>query len=142
MFMSITSRYSTAAALMLSVYLLMSGLAGCGGGDMDPSLENSAGGRTLTWSPPDSYSDHTSLDPESDLSEYYIYVKETGSFSESDDPSAVVTSIDSSGNAVTSFNLMNLSSSLTPGATYYVSMRSVSRSGVVSDFSTALSFTL
>ncbi|MBE0556408.1 MAG: hypothetical protein IH628_04165, partial [Proteobacteria bacterium] len=133
-----TSRLSIIAALMLSLLL-----ASCGGGGsvgVESVTPSSGLEKILSWAPPDSYTDDTVLDPESELSEYDIYVNETGVFSESDEPVAVVAAVDSAGNAITSFNLMNVSLALTPDVTYYVSMRSVTSSGVTSDFSPAVSF--
>lgn len=98
--------------------------------------------RILSWAPPSSYTDSSLLDPESELSEYHIYVNETGVFSGTDDPSAVVAAVDSAGSAVTTFNLANIPSVSSPGATYYVSMRSVTQAGVSSDFSPVVSFSL
>ena len=135
-----TSRFHIVVALMISLLL-----ASCGGGGsvgVESVTPSSGLEKTLSWAPPNSYTDDTVLDPESELSEYHIYVNETGVFSESDDPVAVVAAVDSVGSAVTSFNLMNVSLELTPNVTYYVSMRSVTSSGVTSDFSPAVSFTL
>jgi hypothetical protein len=69
-------------------------------------------------------------------------VNETGVFSDSDDPAAIVTAVDSRGVAITSFNLANISFALSPNVTYYVSMRSVTSAGVFSAFSSAVSFVL
>ena len=141
MIMPTTSRacFHIVAALMVSFLL-----ASCGGGEsggasssLNPSVQ-----KTLSWAPPDSYTDNSELDPESELSEYYIYVNETGVFSESDDPAAIVTAVDSRGNAITSFNLANITFTLDTNVTYYVSMRSVTGSGAFSSFSPAVSFTL
>lgn len=128
-----------AATLMISLLL-----ASCGGGDaggtaasMNPSAQ-----KTLSWSPPNSYTDNSELNPEAELSEYYIYVNETGLFSESDHPAAIVTAVGAGGNAITSFNLANISFTLFQDVTYYVSMRSVTKSGAFSAFSPSMSFIL
>lgn len=133
------SRFHMAAALVISLLL-----ASCGGGEsggtsssVNPSVQ-----KTLSWAPPDSYTDNSELDPASELSEYYIYVNESGVFSESDDPAAIVTAVDSAGNAITSFDLANISFTLDANVTYYVSMRSVTSSGAFSAFSPGVSFTL
>jgi hypothetical protein len=132
-----TSRLYIIAALMLSLLL-----ASCGGGESGGTSPSSSFEKILSWAPPDSYTDDTALDPESELREYHIYVNETGVFSESDELIAAVSAVDSAGSAVTSFNLMNVSLTLASNVKYYVSMRSVTRSGVTSDFSPAVSFTL
>ncbi len=143
MSMSLTSRYSIVFALTLSFLL-----AGCGGGG-DGATTSASGtlypsnDKSMTWNPPDSFSDDSPLDPESDLGEYAIYLNETGTFSESDLPTAIVSAVDpATGTAVTSFNLMNLSFALSPDVRYYVSMQSISKTGARSGFSAVASFTL
>jgi len=132
-------RFHIASAFMISLLL-----ASCGGGksggpaaSLNPSVQ-----KTLSWAPPESYTDNSELNPQTELSEYYIYVNETGVFSDSDDPAAIVTAVDSRGVAITSFNLANISFALSPNVTYYVSMRSVTSAGVFSAFSSAVSFVL
>ena len=46
------------------------------------------------------------------------------------------------GQLVTSFNLTNLSSSLSPGVTYHVSVRAKAMNGAESNFSPSASFSL
>lgn len=139
--MSTIGRFRLQIVAALTISLL---LASCGGGDTGGSVSstNPSVVKTLSWAPPDSYTDNSELNPESELSEYYIYVNETGVFYESEDPVAIVTAVDSRGAAVTSFNLGNVSLLLQPGVTYYVSMRSVSRAGVISGYSPSASFIL
>jgi hypothetical protein len=70
-------------------------------------------------------------------------VKESGSFSEADTPTAIVSAVDPQTNQVTtSFNLANLGPFLQKGVTYYVSMRAVALDGLKSGFSTPASFSL
>jgi len=117
-------------------------LAGCGGGG---SSSGDGGGtplpaKILSWAPPVSYTDSTSLDPRTDLQEYEIYVSESGSFSESSTPSAVVRAVDTSTHTLTtSFNLANIGH-LSMGVVYRVSMRAVAVTGNKSGFSPSASF--
>ena len=126
--------------LPLAAILLIGILAGCGGGG------SSAGGdqlpaKTLSWAAPESYTDNTSLNPLTDLSEYEIYVNESGTFADTDTPSAVVSAVDTTTHTLTSsFNLANLAPYLSRGVTYRVSMRAVAVTGLKSDFSPPASF--
>jgi hypothetical protein len=128
-------------------------LAGCGGGGGSSSgdgggtpLPADDGGtplpaKILSWAPPESYTDSTSLDPGTDLQEYEIHVNESGSFSESSTPSAVVRAVDTTTHTLTtSFNLANLGSDLSRGVVYRVSMRAVAVTGLKSGFSPSASF--
>lgn len=152
------SNMKRGAHLLLAI-VFFSALASCGGGgvgvgDVSVSGGDTSGGGTsgggtsaaiatvLNWNPPATYTDQTTLDPASDLSQYEIYVNNTGVFSDMDEPSAVVSAINSSGNAVTSFDMLDLPFTLSPDVTYYVSMKSVSSTGLSSDFSPAFSFML
>ena len=118
-------------------------LAGCGGGEGASTTDVSPSGKVLRWNPPQSYSDQTPLNPVTDLKEYLIFINNTGNFSTSDTPSAVAAAVDPvNGQATSSFNLSNLSSFLNPGVTYYISMQSVSVTGVKSDFSPPAAFNL
>ena len=79
-------------------------LSGCGGGgvsssgDGNPSPADDGGtplpAKILSWAPPESYTDSTSLNPVTDLDGFEIYVNETGSFSNGDLPNAVVSAVD------------------------------------------------
>ena len=124
-------------ALLFSVCLV-----GCGGGGESPSGQ-SPSGPVLSWNPPQSFSDQTPLDPAKDLEDYEVYIKETGSFQSTEPPTAIVSAVDpSTGNLVRSFNLGNLGPFLSANKTYYVSMRSVSKTGVKSAFSPSVSFSI
>ena len=122
--------------------ILLGILAGCGGGGDSSSGDGGTPlpAKILSWAPPSSYTDSTSLDPKTDLSEYEIYVNESGSFTNSDQPSAVVRAVDTTTHTLTtSFNLANLGY-LSRGVTYRVSMRAVANTGLKSDFSPSASF--
>lgn len=124
----------------IAACILFALLSGCGGGSGDGTGSSS---KTLSWNPPTTYSDSTPLDPARELEGYEIYVKETGAFSETDLPMAEVGAIvPGTGQLLTSFDLENLAPFLSPGATYQVSIRAVSFSGLKSAFSAsaALSF--
>jgi hypothetical protein len=117
-------------------------LSGCGGGGTSSSGDGtSLPAKTLSWAPPESYTDSTSLNPLTDLDGFEIYVNESGSFSNGDIPKAVVSAVDSQTHTLTtSFNLANLSSYLSKGIVYRVSMRAVAITGLKSDFSPPASF--
>jgi hypothetical protein len=124
--------------------ILLGVLSGCGGGGASSSGDG--GGtplpaKTLSWAAPESYTDNTLLNPLTDLSEYEIYVNESGSFADTDTPSAVVNAVDPTTHTLTSsFNLANLAPYLSKGIAYRVSMRAVAVTGLKSDFSPPASF--
>ncbi len=119
-------------AILAMVFCLR--IPNCGGGSEgnSPSL---AEGIVMSWEAPTKYVDRTSLDPLEELDVYEIYVSDTGGFSDEDYPEAYVSAVDSHGNATESFDLGNLNYHFVPGETYYISMRSVTKNGVRSDFS-------
>lgn len=127
--------------LVIALGLMIAIFSGCGGGGESASSEGTplpAGtalpSRVLSWEPPTSYVDATGLNPVTDLDRYEIYVKETDDFSDADTPMAAVSEV------TTSFDLANLSSDLTVGPQYHVSMRAVALTGLKSDFSPPVSF--
>ena len=132
----------TRRILSLVTMILLGILSGCGGGETSSSGDGTPlPAKTLSWAPPESYTDSTSLDPKTDLSEYEIYVNESGSFTDSNSPSAVVSAVDPATHTLTtSFNLANLAPYLSKGITYRVSMRVVAVTGLKSDFSPPASF--
>ncbi len=101
-----------------------------------------ADGLLLSWAAPRYFSDATALDPLWDLDIYEIYINRTGMFFPDDEPSAYVSAIDSSGIANEEFDLALLGYPFQLGQTYHVSMRSVSKTGARSEFSTVFTFTL
>jgi hypothetical protein len=117
-------------------------LSGCGGGGASSSGDGTPlPAKTLSWAPPESYTDSTSLNPMTDLDGFEIYVNESGSFSDGDIPDAVVSALDPQTHTLTtSFNLANLAPYLSGGVTYRVSMRAVAVTGLKSDFSPPASF--
>ena len=127
--------------LSFAAMLLLGVLAGCGGGGASSSDGGAFPAKTLSWAAPDSYTDNTSLNPLTDLDGFEIYVNESGSFSDGDTPSAVVSAVNPSTLTLTSsFNLANLAPYLTKGISYKVSMRAVAVTGLKSDFSPPASF--
>jgi len=129
-------------ALVLPLYLV-----GCGGGGGETTAATSGVSpstpKVLSWTPPQSFADQTPLDPARDIAHYEIYINETGKFSSTDLKTADVSSVDpASGKLVSSFDLANLGPFLSAGKKYFVSMQSVSNTGVKSDFSPAASFSL
>jgi hypothetical protein len=139
------SRIYLLIALTFSLFLAGCGGGGSGAGTTTSTYSNisTTTSMNLAWNPPQSYADQTPLNPATDLQEYLIYVNETGVFSDSDESTAVLSAVNpSNGSIVTSFNLMNIVSSLAPNVTYYVSMQSISNTGARSGFSPVVSFTL
>jgi hypothetical protein len=142
----ISSRATCKLILCLAVSIF---LVGCGGGGETSSTSSGSGGTppstpvVLNWTPPQYFADQTPLDPAKDLSHYEIHISKTGDFSLPVVTEANVSVSDpATGQLVTSFDLANLSSYLDPNMTYYVSMQSVSNTGVKSGFSPPASFSL
>lgn len=133
-------RKSAAASILLALFLL----AGCGGGG--GGTESGDGGtvlppKILSWSPPSKYTDSTPLNPKAELDSFEIYVNKSGSFSDSDMPSAYVQAVDpGSGQVTTQFDLANLGPFLSAGVVYRVSLRAVALTGAKSGFSPAATF--
>jgi len=117
-------------------------LSGCGGGGASSSGDGTPlPAKILSLAAPESYTDSTSLNPVTDLNEYEIYVNESGSFNNADNPNAVVGAVDPQTHTLTtSFNLANISPYLSRGIVYRVSMRAVAVTGLKSDFSPTASF--
>jgi hypothetical protein len=81
------------------------------------------------------------MNPVTDLDRFEIYVHESGTFTDTDIPQAIVSAVDpATHNIATSFNLANLSAYVTVGPRYYVSLRAVAITGLKSDFSSPASF--
>ena len=131
--------------ISVALILALGFVSGCGGGETAGSNNGdfAVAAKTATWSPPATFSDGTPLNPATDLSNYEIFVKVSGYFSNADSPTAIVSAIDPGTNQITtSFNLANLGPFLLKGVTYYVSMRAVALDGLKSGFSTPASFSL
>ena len=93
-------------------------------------------GKLLRWSVPQKYVDGTILDPKKDLQGYEIFVKRSSkTFSANDEP-AILLSATENGNLIQSFRLTDLDYTFYTSQTYYFSIRSVAKSGLVSTFST------
>lgn len=129
--------YPIFTKIILTAFLF----AGCGGGGGGESAYELLPTKTLSWSPPTSYSDGTLLNPSSELDRYEIFVNETGTFSDTDQELAAVSAVDgASTRATTSFDLANLSPFISKGIQYFVSIRAVAKNGLKSDFSPSASF--
>ncbi len=121
-------------------------VSACGGGGSGSSSGGSGGGpgypaKILSWTAPSAFTDNTTLNPAADLANFEIYVKETGNFTDSDAPMALVAALDPVTHLpVTSFDLANLGSYLSAGVRYQVSVRAVALTGAKSEFSSAASF--
>jgi len=88
-----------------------------------------------------SHADTTPMDPVKDLDRFEIYASESGSFTDKDSPLAAISAVDPATRILTtSFDLANLSSHLTVGSHYYVSLRAVAHTGLKSSFSPPASF--
>lgn len=113
---------------------VVSVVAGCGGSELFPS-------KMVSWNPPSTYQDGSSLNSTADLDRYEIYVKEAPNFADTDNEMAAVSAIDkATGQVCTSFDLANLSPFLSKGVTYHVSIRAVAKNGLKSGFSPSASF--
>lgn len=122
-------------AMLLGVALF----TGCGGGGSQSG--NTLPSKFLSWAPPTAFTNNTPLNPLTDLDSFEIYMKESGSFSESDLPKAMVGAVNpSTGQGVTSFNLANLSAYIIPGIQYQVALRTVTTTGAKSGFSGSANF--
>jgi len=125
----------------------MTACGGGGGSTADVATDTggtwSAAPKVLSWTPPASFADQTPLDPARDLSHYEIHIGKSSDTSLPTVTEATVSAFDpGTGQLVTSFDLANLSPYLASNVTYYVSMRSVSNTGVKSDYSPSASFSL
>jgi len=129
-------RWITVAATIMALAVL----PGCGGGgssESGPALPP----KTLSWTPPTAYTDGTPLNPTAELDSFEIYVKESGSFSGSDTPMAMVGAVNpQNGQLVTTFNLANLGPFINLGVQYQVALRAVAITGAKSDFSAPATF--
>jgi len=140
--------------ILIPVLALLAALvtfSGCGGGGSSPSDSSSSDSgiqpgtplpaRTLSWEPPTSYVDTTAMNPVTDLDRFEIYVKESGSFSDTDTPTAAISAVDPATRTLTtSFNLANIGPPLTVGPHYYVSLRAVALTRLKSEFAPPVSF--
>ena len=130
--------------------LIMATFIGCGGGGGSSSSEGTLPttpsgtplpARVLSWVPPTSYVDNTTMNPVTDLDRFEIHVNETGTFADTDPPLAAVSAVNQATQEPTKdFNLANIGSPLTAGLHYYVSLRAVALTGLKSDFSPPVSF--
>lgn len=130
---------NTIAGLVILSLVVLSGCGGGGGSESGggPSLPP----KTLSWVPPNAYTDGTPLNPLSELDSFEIYVKESGPFTGSDSPMALVGAINpSTGQLVTTFNLANLAPYINLGVQYQVCLKAVAITGAKSDFSGAATF--
>jgi hypothetical protein len=97
--------------------------------------------KILSWNPPATYQDGSSLNPATDLDSYEIYVKETPNFTDTDNEMAALSATDKeTGQICESFNLANLAPFISKGVTYHASIRAVGKNGMKSSFSPSASF--
>jgi len=135
------------------VFLFLAGgilLSGCGGGGESAMASIPPGvASALAWDAPQTYEDHTPLDPYRDLDCYEFYVRNDPNFTENDLPMAEVAAVEDVlspdgkaylKNLTSLFNLDNLKPFLTPGARYYLSIRAVGVDGLKSGFSQPVSW--
>lgn len=125
---------------VLFIYcIILLTFSGCG--DWRYGEDESFPTKILSWHPPTTYQDGSSLNPETDLDSFEIYLKETPNFVDTDSEMVVISSYDkATGQICTSFNLANLAPFISIGVTYHVSIRAVAKNGQKSDFSPAASF--
>ena len=123
------------------ILLGTAGLAGCGGGGSEPQSGIPLPAKTLSWAPPNAYTDGTPLNPVAELDSFEIYVKESGPFTGSDNPLALVGAVNpSTGQLVTTFNLANLAPYINLGVPYQVCLKAVAITGAKSGFSAPATF--
>ena len=121
---------------------------GCGGGGEGAPQSASSPGTavtTLAWSPPTTYADNSAMNPYQELDYYEIYVRTADSnFTDNEAPVAQVAAVtdvlspDGSTQSqllTSAFELGNLLPFTQTGAVYYLSIKSVSVTGMKSDFS-------
>jgi len=120
---------------LLSLFLILAAFLGCGSeGELLPA-------KMVSWNPPATYQDGSSLNPATDLDSYEIYVKEAPNFADTDNEMAALSATDrATGQVCTSFNLANLSPFISKGVTYHVSIRAVAKNGLKSGFSPSAPF--
>ena len=124
---------------LLSLFLILTAFIGCGSEESGGSVLLPA--KMLSWNPPATYQDGSSLNPATDLDNYEIYVKEAPNFADTDNEMAALSATDrATGQVCTSFNLANLSPFISKGVTYHVSIRAVAKNGLKSGFSPSASF--
>ena len=109
-------------------------LSACSGGGSSSAL--SVPGKSVYWAAPQYFTDNTPLVPSRDLQGFEIYVKQDPSFGPADSPIATASPLD------TKYNLAYISPPLSKGGTYYVSLRTVTVTGMKSIFSPAIAFSL
>ena len=127
--------------IFLALIASLAAFYGCGGGGSSSESGTPLPSRVLSWEPPTSYVDTTAMNPVTDLDRFEIYVKETGTFTDTDVPMAALKAVDAQTHTLaTSFDLANLGGHLTVGPHYYVSLRAVALTGLKSDFSPPVSF--
>jgi hypothetical protein len=124
---------------LLSLFLILTAFIGCGSEESGGSALLPA--KMLSWSPPATYQDGSSLNPATELDNYEIYVKEVPNFADTDNEMAALSATDkATGQVCTSFNLANLSPFISKGVTYHVSIRAVAKNGLKSGFSPSAAF--
>jgi len=128
--------------IILSLIAALATFSGCGGGGSSSESGTPLPARVLSWEPPTSYVDNSTMNPVTDLDRFEIHVNESGSFSDADPEMATVSAVDPETHSLsTSFNLANIGPPLTVGPRYYVSLRAVAKNtGLKSDFSPPVSF--
>jgi hypothetical protein len=116
--------------LLLAVpWVVWISCSGGGGGASSP-VSPPGSPKLLRWDAPTQFADGGALDPAKDLSSYEVFINETGGFLPTDTPRAVIPAVDAaSGNPVTSFNLSTIRPALESGKTYFLTMRSVEKTG-------------
>ena len=123
-------------------------LSACGGGGSsstsptptptpDPTPDPTPAAPTeLGWSPPQYFTDNSSLDPVRDLERFEIYIKQDPLFSLDEYPVAIAPP------GVTTIDLATLSPPLSRGAIYFFTVRAVPVDGEISEFSDVGTFFL
>ena len=120
------------ALLLVALPVLGAFISGCSGGGS--SSAPSVPGKSVYWTTPRYFTDNTPLDPSRDLEGFEIHIKQDPSFGPGDTPVGTASPLQNS------FHLGGITPPLTPGATYYVSLRTVTVAGMKSEFSPPVAF--
>ena len=144
-------RLRTAGFFLILLALVVSFVA-CGGGGGEESSQGTslpAGDYSymLSWDAPDTTIDNTAIDPYEELDHYEIYVSESGTFSDTDTPVALVSAVEDipssdgqlSRQLVTEFDLALLQD-LPLANQLYVTLRAVGVDGQKSEFMDAVAW--
>ncbi len=115
--------------------ILLVGCGGGGGGTSGSGASLDPAAPTLSWDPPTTYSDNSVMNPYLDLDYYEIYIRTADeNFTDNDVPVAQVAALYNQV-LISDFALSNLLPFTQSGVINYLSIKSVSVTGLKSNFS-------